>query len=73
MEYLRALRKEENEINEKLEQLKLIAMNKERIMQALHEYNDIKDITQMVLGQLAHLYGVTVTELHRKFNLPTHE
>lgn len=38
-------------------------------MKALHHYNDIKDTTQMILGQLAILEGVTVAEIHLKYNL----
>ena len=40
------------------------------IMTLLHEYNDIKDATQVVLGALATMRGVTVTSLHEEFNLP---
>lgn len=39
-------------------------------MQALHEYNDIKDVTQMILGYLADAENCTVAELHRRYNLP---
>lgn len=38
-------------------------------MKALHQYNDIKDATQEVLGRLAVIEGVTVAEMHRKYNL----
>lgn len=38
-------------------------------MKALHLYNDIKDATQIVLGRLAIIEGVTVAEIHRKYNL----
>lgn len=67
---MHALREEEKLVNTKLTDLKQAAANKEKIMHALHEYNDVKDVTQIVLGQLADLYGVTVTELHKKFDLP---
>lgn len=44
-------------------------IEREEIMKALHRYNDIKDATQEVLGRLAILEGVTVAEIHRKYNL----
>lgn len=39
-------------------------------MEVLHDYNDMKDLTQMVLGYLADAEHVTVGELHRRFGLP---
>lgn len=63
------MEEEERNLDEKLKSLTSIAENKRKIMNALHEYNDIKDATQIVLGQLANLHGVTVTELHKKFDL----
>ncbi|GAB6021907.1 swi5-like zinc finger protein [Chamberlinius hualienensis] len=39
----------------------------------LHEYNEIKDATQMVLGQLAMLEGLTVAQLHQRFHLDLKE
>ncbi|XP_055964891.1 DNA repair protein SWI5 homolog [Sorex fumeus] len=35
----------------------------------LHEYNDIKDVGQMLLGKLAVLRGVTTKELYAEFDL----
>lgn len=68
-------------------------------MKLLHEYNDLKDATQILIGSLANLkvdlmilyndniiyvtvkannlfyksQGVTVAELHKKYELPTSE
>lgn len=39
-------------------------------MEVLHEYNDMKDLTQMVLGYLADVEHVTAGVLHRRFGLP---
>lgn len=44
--------------------------DKERLMELLHKYNDIKDATQRVLGALAVHEGVTVKEMHKRYNLP---
>lgn len=42
---------------------------RDEIMKALHKYNEIKDATQKVLGRLAVIEGVTVAEIHRKYDL----
>ncbi|XP_034937700.1 DNA repair protein SWI5 homolog [Chelonus insularis] len=39
----------------------------------LHEYNDIKDATQVVLGAMATMHGVTIASLHKEFNVPLKE
>lgn len=39
-------------------------------MQALHDYNDIKDVTQVVLGYLADIENCTITDLYTKYSLP---
>lgn len=35
----------------------------------LHEYNEIKDVGQMLLGKLAEVQGTTTAELYQKFGL----
>ena len=35
----------------------------------LHEYNDIKDIGQMLLGKYAELQGTTTAEMYHEFGL----
>uniref|UniRef100_A0A2K6UPI9 DNA repair protein SWI5 homolog n=1 Tax=Saimiri boliviensis boliviensis TaxID=39432 RepID=A0A2K6UPI9_SAIBB len=35
----------------------------------LHEYNDIKDVGQMLMGKLAMIRGVTTKELYPEFGL----
>lgn len=59
----------EKSLDIELEKLKKKKKEKDDIMKALHQYNDIKDATQEVLGRLAILEGVTVAEMHRKYNL----
>lgn len=39
-------------------------------MQALHNYNEMKDLTQFVLGYLATSQQTTVAELHARYSLP---
>lgn len=36
---------------------------------ALHEYNEIKDVGQMLLGKIAELEGTTTTDLYERFGL----
>ncbi|VVC41007.1 Mitochondrial distribution/morphology family 35/apoptosis,DNA repair protein, Swi5 [Cinara cedri] len=59
----------ENSLDIELKNLQEKKKERDKIMKALHHYNDIKDTTQIVLGQLAILEGVTVAEIHRKYNL----
>lgn len=59
----------ENSLDIELKKLQEKKKERDAIMKALHHYNDIKDVTQTVLGQLAILEGVTVAEIHRKYNL----
>ncbi|KAJ3262527.1 hypothetical protein HK103_000056 [Boothiomyces macroporosus] len=41
---------------------------KQRI-ELLHEYNEIKDIGQQLLGICAEKYGTTVKEMYKKYEL----
>lgn len=63
------LEKLEKSLDLEIEKMKEKKKEKDEIMKALHRYNDIKDATQIVLGRLANLEGVTVAEMHRKYNL----
>lgn len=44
--------------------------DKAELMELMHQYNDIKDATQKVLGALAVMEGATVKEMHVRYNLP---
>ncbi|EDV41099.1 uncharacterized protein Dana_GF10848 [Drosophila ananassae] len=46
-----------------------VSRQKETI-ELLHEYNDLKDATQIVLGALATMKGVPVRSLYASYNLP---
>lgn len=59
----------EKSLDVELNMLKKKKQEKDEIMKALHQYNDIKDATQLVLGRLAIVEGVTVAEIHRKYDL----
>lgn len=38
-------------------------------VQLLHQYNDVKDATQIVIDHIANIEGTTVTEIHQRLNL----
>ncbi|CAG9864373.1 unnamed protein product [Phyllotreta striolata] len=42
-------------------------------MEALHDYNETKDLAQTILGRLAEVEGITIKELHLRYELPTDE
>lgn len=35
----------------------------------LHEYNEVKDAAQLLMGRLAEVQGTTVAELYKQFDL----
>lgn len=43
--------------------------NKQIQVKLLHQYNDIKDATQIVINHIANLEGATLTEIHKRLNL----
>ncbi|KAI8118481.1 hypothetical protein FF38_12277 [Lucilia cuprina] len=49
------------------------AERKKEIMKLLHEFNDVKDAAQIVIGKLANMQGKTIKELHLEYNLPLNE
>ncbi|XP_073841705.1 DNA repair protein SWI5 homolog [Musca autumnalis] len=46
---------------------------KTEIMNLLHDFNDVKDAAQIVVGALANLERKTIKEMHLKYNLPLNE
>lgn len=49
------------------------ASRQKETIELLHEYNDLKDATQIVLGALATMKGVPVRSLYTSYNLPIGE
>ncbi|XP_043467535.1 uncharacterized protein LOC122501834 [Leptopilina heterotoma] len=71
--YLKLLLLEE-ELDEELSKLRTeldAVPSKQTTMNYLHEYNNIKDAAQVVLGALATMREVTIASLHKEYNLPT--
>jgi DNA replication protein DnaD len=42
---------------------------KKKFIKTLHEYNELKDTCQVVLGKIAELQNRTITELHDEYGL----
>ncbi|XP_022218093.1 DNA repair protein SWI5 homolog [Drosophila obscura] len=43
------------------------------IMELMHEYNNLKDATQLVIGTLAALKDISIRSAHDMYNLPNNE
>lgn len=69
---LEALQAKRDSLQRKLDEMTPVNENarKIEIMDLLHQYNDIKDAAQIIIGALANLDGVTLKSLHEKFELP---
>ncbi|KAL9643057.1 hypothetical protein ABK040_003858 [Willaertia magna] len=65
-EKLSELEEEHKQLNDEFEKKQTLANEH---IKKLHEYNEMKDIGQMLLGQLAHLDNTTVAKLYEKFGL----
>ena len=60
------------EIDGNIEELSACGCREEELklhIDALHEYNEIKDVGQMLLGKIAELEGTTTTALYKRFGL----
>ncbi|BEI80379.1 hypothetical protein CcaverHIS002_0109080 [Cutaneotrichosporon cavernicola] len=44
-----------------------------RHIDLLHEYNEVKDATQSLIGKYAQLTHTTVTAVHQQLGLPLHD
>lgn len=45
--------------------------SKREMRKMLHEYNEVKDATQIIIGVLANMENITIKQVHQMFNLPT--
>lgn len=48
-----------------------LSNNKNKLieMHLIHQYNNIKDATQVVINQIANIEATTVTEIHKRLGL----
>lgn len=66
----------ERELDAEIEKMKAqleAGPSMKETMARLHEYNEIKDAAQKVLGAIANMQGVTIASLHKEYNLPIGE
>ncbi|XP_051787737.1 DNA repair protein SWI5 homolog isoform X2 [Erpetoichthys calabaricus] len=69
---IKNLQKRGEELNKQITKLELESYSVGELDQhikQLHEYNDIKDIGQMLLGKLATIRGATTKDLYVEFHL----
>lgn len=66
------LKKSIEEIDEEISKLEAdgyLVDDLDRIIEELHVYNETKDTAQIVLGKLAHIHGITIKEMHKKYDI----
>ncbi|TRY74122.1 hypothetical protein DNTS_026671 [Danionella cerebrum] len=71
-EEVRGLKKTLEALNSEIAELEnegFVVQELDQHIDLLHEYNDIKDIGQTLLGRLASLRGVTTRDLYSHFGL----
>ncbi|XP_023178281.1 DNA repair protein SWI5 homolog [Drosophila hydei] len=59
-----------NSKNQQTNSEAFLQQQKQRHMKLLHEYNNLKDATQTVLGALAQAKGLPIKDMHKIYNLP---
>ena len=66
-----SLKEESSRLKVKLESLSCECSDLEMgdLLDKLHQYNDIKDVTQILLGKLADLDGIPISSLYSRFGL----
>ena len=57
------------DILELTKQIEMNERNSKESLNKVHEYNDIKDIGQMLLGKLGQLENKTIMELYEEYNI----
>ncbi|XP_070614938.1 DNA repair protein SWI5 homolog [Erythrolamprus reginae] len=70
------LKSREITVDQEIAQIKTEGYNLEELenhITLLHEYNEIKDAGQMLLGRLAAIRGVTTKDLYPEFDLDLHD
>lgn len=68
LEELENLKMQESEVDKQLLNLDDTRIERHHLA-LIHEYNDLKDAAQAVMGLLADIGATTVTEIHKKFGI----
>ncbi|XP_069093074.1 DNA repair protein SWI5 homolog [Pleurodeles waltl] len=66
------LRRKDSDLDNEMQQLMAEGYRVDELDQhiaLLHEYNDLKDVGQLLMGRLAVLRGVTTKDLYKEFDL----
>lgn len=58
----------ENSLDKEITELEK-NVDPQELLDELHRYNDMKDMTQSVIGTLANIQGNTIAEVHKQFNV----
>ncbi|XP_067127297.1 DNA repair protein SWI5 homolog isoform X3 [Centruroides vittatus] len=69
---IESLKSKEHHLDEQIKNLREEGFKEEELnmhIEKLHEYNEVKDIAQLILGKLAIFEGVTIKEMHEKYGL----
>ena len=61
------------EIVEMNKQIEINERNSKESLNKVHEYNDIKDIGQMLLGRLGQLENKTIQQLYEEYNIDVND
>lgn len=64
------LREEKKKLSKIMAKIPSEKAMKTEIMELTHDYNEIKDAAQTVIGALANVKCVTIKSLHKELNLP---
>lgn len=71
-EKLRLLEEREKEIDKEIESLlkQGVSSDVNAEIRALHKYNEMKDLTQNIIEYLAMIQCTTLSDIHKRYNLP---
>lgn len=72
-EKLKNLNREMEILDQELQKLGDETVLQQERMQLLHRYNDVKDATQILIGQLAEINSKTIKALHEEYELPLND
>lgn len=60
-------------LDQEIQKLGDVQKLREERMNLLHQYNDVKDAAQTIIGTLAEAKGVTFKSIHEEYGLPLND